>query len=340
MKLSIFKVNQLGDSIVFLPVLRMFSEVLGKDSFSLFTTPIASQIFGPYLPKSHLILKKEIYFNSWRSPGSLLNIAQFSFRNRSKVSWLDLDQGAWAHSLARVFGGCHRYGGPSLHLNACLRSVNRVVSYDSNTTIAQWSWEIAKMMMDEAFDIKISDHPPRLDLQHLILDDEKRFKSDILIHPGSSREYQRWSSQAYADLAEALSRDYSVTWVQSPEIPAVKLSSSIRVINQASVSELVSSIFYSKLFIGNNSGPLNIAYALGTPSVSLWGPTHDLWRPSWNPERHQILRKQGIACLPCDTEIRPKNICSNKDQPFVCLQSWSVDEVEKEVRDWISKTSK
>ncbi len=77
------------------------------------------------------------------------------------------------------------------------------------------------------------------------------------------------------------------------------------------------------LFVTNDSGPLHLGLALGTPTVALFGPTHPdlvLYRP--NAPKSTFLY-QPAPCSPClhHTEILP---CGGDNH---CLQSISVDSV-------------
>jgi ADP-heptose:LPS heptosyltransferase len=52
------------------------------------------------------------------------------------------------------------------------------------------------------------------------------------------------------------------------------------------------------LFIGNDSGPAHLAEAVGTPSVTLFGPTDPRrWAPL-DQRAHPIVR-EPVGCSPC-----------------------------------------
>ena len=55
-----------------------------------------------------------------------------------------------------------------------------------------------------------------------------------------------------------------------------------------------------RLLVANDSGPVHIATAVGTPVVAIFGPSNDR---AWGPypahdERHQVVR-EVLACAPC-----------------------------------------
>jgi ADP-heptose:LPS heptosyltransferase len=70
----------------------------------------------------------------------------------------------------------------------------------------------------------------------------------------------------------------------------------------------------SRLFIGNNSGPLHIAAALGVPGVSTIGPADPV---KWSPlGPGQIVLRSDLKCSPCN-----RGICKGHE----CMKDISVE---------------
>lgn len=79
----------------------------------------------------------------------------------------------------------------------------------------------------------------------------------------------------------------------------------------------------ASLFLTNDSGPLHLALALGTPTVAMFGPTHPdliLYRP--NPPR-SIFLYEPIYCSPC-LHHTPTPPCAGDNK---CIQAISPDSV-------------
>lgn len=79
----------------------------------------------------------------------------------------------------------------------------------------------------------------------------------------------------------------------------------------------------SRVLVGNDSGPMQIAVALGVPTVVPWGPS-DLPRNAPRGPEHDVIFK-GLPCSPCyrmpgDSKV---HLCHD----HVCLSSIAVDEV-------------
>jgi ADP-heptose:LPS heptosyltransferase len=81
------------------------------------------------------------------------------------------------------------------------------------------------------------------------------------------------------------------------------------------------------LFVGNDSGPMQISVALGVPTVVPWGPS-DLPRNAPKGTEHTVIFK-GLPCSPCyrmpgDSTV---HLCGDRQ----CLSQISVDEVVRAV---------
>lgn len=101
------------------------------------------------------------------------------------------------------------------------------------------------------------------------------------------------------------------------------------------VAELVCLLRRARLFIGNDSGPLHLAAAVGVPTVSFFGPESPaMYGPRGGA--HTVLYK-GVACSPC------LNVHTSKDNSAcrnnVCLQAISVDEAWAAVRARLAESA-
>jgi len=98
-----------------------------------------------------------------------------------------------------------------------------------------------------------------------------------------------------------------------------------------SVSQLASILKRCQLFISNDSGPVHIASAVGTPVISIFGRNQKGLSPNrWGPvgKKDKILHKE-VGCIEC--------LAHNCNKEFACLKAITVDDVLK-VADEILKT--
>ncbi len=158
----------------------------------------------------------------------------------------------------------------------------------------------------------------------------------------SPLEYKRrWPLPAYKALIERLLDAYGgfrLVLVGSSEDTAYVsmlvglLGTDARLVNlcgSIDVEQLVLLLGRAHLYIGNDSGPLHIAVALGTPTVSFFGPeTPVLYGPRGGA--HTVLYK-NIPCSPC------LDVYNSKENPFcqnnLCMQAIGLEEAWAAVRE-------
>ncbi len=319
MTLLIFKVNQLGDNVVFLPVVQSLLAAHPGWRLVLLTSPTAARLYEVCAPQVELRVFETAKFNgAWRRPWQLLSLAAQIRALRPDACLLGDDQGSVAHLLARLSGAKTCVGPATQHvrLNRLLHTrVDPVLT----EPVATHNWRIAKA----GFALPDSMPPP--DLTAFGTDRSQA----IVIHAGGSREYQRWPLPNYIGLANRLAQTHPVRWiVQGHE---AGLDDTVQQVQTSSLDDLVRVIAGARLYIGNNSGPMHLATACGTPGVILIGPSSPRWDPVWHGEKFDLLREPRLSCQPCDTPARPVNHCTNTEAPMACLNRWTVDAVHARV---------
>jgi len=93
----------------------------------------------------------------------------------------------------------------------------------------------------------------------------------------------------------------------------------IDLVGRTTIRELAVVLRRTQLLLANDSAPLHLAAALGTPVVGLYGPT-SVARARPYGEGHRAMRVV-LPCSPCE-----KKTCANPVQ-FECLTAVSADEV-------------
>lgn len=83
--------------------------------------------------------------------------------------------------------------------------------------------------------------------------------------------------------------------------------------------------------VTNDSGLMHLAVAVGTPTVTIYGPTSP---GSWNPQRppHRYLQAQGLACLVCNRDRCPYG--------HECMEWVSPDQVASETEAVLSSVKR
>jgi heptosyltransferase-2 len=338
MNLALFKVNNLGDNIVFLPVVQALRKRFPDWRLMVFTSPAAAELYAGLVPPARLVALSRADFNrGWRKPWQMARWFGKMAAFRSDASLVAPDQGSVAHLLARLAGGGIRAGGAGLTIRL-QGTLTHAVPFAANQTIAQWNWEVARALLSALGERDWPAEPPAPDLSSLVGPPPPSAGAPrIVIHAGSSREYQRWPLAAYSELAARLARDFQVVWVLRPDTAATRLAPSVRVVEMHSLRDLVTWLAASDLYVGNNSGPMHLVSSLGLPAIILTGPTHFCWDPFWHRESVRLLRAPGLACLPCDRHDFGADVCQNAANPMACMRYWSVEAVEAACRGQLGR---
>jgi predicted lipopolysaccharide heptosyltransferase III len=154
----------------------------------------------------------------------------------------------------------------------------------------------------------------------------------VVLQPGARYWFKAWPPERFAALADRLSAEYGCrvvlggnaeeqTLVQ--EIASQSNSRPIGMAGLADVRTFAAVVKRARLFVGNDSGAMHIAAAVGTPLVALFGPSNP---GEWGPRggRAAVLYK-NLDCRAC---FHPT--CYQGEQS--CMKLISVEEVLASVR--------
>ncbi len=133
-----------------------------------------------------------------------------------------------------------------------------------------------------------------------------------LVHPGASVSEKRWPGEAFGQVAEGLTRrGYKVAVTGSvgekelTQLVSEAAPGSLDLGGETDLSTLIALVARASVVVSNDTGPAHLAYALRTPSVTLFGPSTDAGR--WGPldgERHAVLEGDPISNIPVGEVLR------------------------------------
>lgn len=149
-----------------------------------------------------------------------------------------------------------------------------------------------------------------------------------VLHPGATAASRRYPPESFAMAAQELSKNYgwriAVTGGQSEgdlcEEVASRIGPAATVIAPQSLAELAALIKRSPLLITNNTGPVHIAAAVGTPVVDLYALTNPQHTPWQVP--HRTL-SHDVPCKYCYRSVCPEqhNSCLRLVSPRDVVQA-------------------
>lgn len=127
------------------------------------------------------------------------------------------------------------------------------------------------------------------------------------IHPWGSWKAKRWGLEKFAALADRLVEDLRagivLLWGPGEKEYAEEVQTLARnpttLAPTTSLKELGALLWWCQLVIANDSGPMHISAAVGTPTVGIFGPTNSRLQGPYG-ESHEVAQKEGLACLGCN----------------------------------------
>ena len=164
----------------------------------------------------------------------------------------------------------------------------------------------------------------------------------VAIHPSASCVSKRWMPERFAQVADRLAdkQRVRVCLIAGPDdvryAEAVQQRMQQPAINAAgrlSIGELAALLKRCRLLISNDSGPVHVAAAVGTPVVDIFGRNQAGLSPQrWGPlgAGHVVLHKE-VGCVTC--------LAHDCDIEFLCLTSLQVDEVYRAAVAILQRTS-
>ncbi len=163
-------------------------------------------------------------------------------------------------------------------------------------------------------------------------------KPIIGVNPGAGTKAKQWPASKFAKLVQRLSQEKKATVVITGSPAEVDLANNVArksgvspiiAAGQTSLLELAALQSKLDLYISNDSGPMHMAAAVGTPVIDLHSGTDypSMWRP-WGDEHTVLSYAEKCDKLPCF-----KTECDYFNHG--CLDLISVDEVVSTVQKYL-----
>lgn len=134
-----------------------------------------------------------------------------------------------------------------------------------------------------------------------------------VVHPGASAPSRRYPVESMAAAVRIAAGGHAVHWViagQGDDAPRVAaLATALpadvcrSVVDGATLGELAALLEGARLLVGNNSGPMHLAAAVGTPTVVAYALTNPQHTPWGVPAR---VLSHPVACRHCLKSVCPE----------------------------------
>lgn len=160
----------------------------------------------------------------------------------------------------------------------------------------------------------------------------------VFVNPAAAKTPRAWSSERFRQLAEYIADKHQVQVLVHQHPPfraptAWPRHPQVRVIEDATLVQLGAVIQRCRLYVGNDSGPMHVAAALGIPTVGIYGSSSPgRTSPSGDSNTSHLAVSSYFSCSPCrerffeDCPSPP----SREGRP-PCLDEINVDTVAEQV---------
>ncbi|MFH1867657.1 MAG: lipopolysaccharide heptosyltransferase II [Candidatus Omnitrophota bacterium] len=153
---------------------------------------------------------------------------------------------------------------------------------------------------------------------------------------GGTSFRKQWPKENFLEIAKVLCGELNLKVVligsgEDKQMCGYIKEKEARCIDLCGETDLLTSagiIDKARMLIANDGGPLHIAAALGTDTVSIFGPVDDkVYGPYPVSEKHIVIRNDSLSCRPCYRNFKIPE-CGHRD----CLNKISAQTVVEAVK--------
>jgi predicted lipopolysaccharide heptosyltransferase III len=303
-RVLIIKLRYLGDVLLSTPVLAALRTAFPQARLSMLVNPGTEAMLAenPHLDEV-LIVERG------RSPLRQLRFVAALRRRRFDLV-VDLTDGDRAAIVSRLTGAAVRVG-----FNRGDRWRGRLYTHLVPMRQQPVSMVRQHLMALETLGIPVAPSPPVLNvraadesaaLDALAAAEIAPAERFVAVHPGARWWFKSWPADRFAGLIDYIQGKLGLKVVLLGGDQEHGIATAIlghveigcrSLVGRLTLLELAALLRRAALFIGNDSGPMHIAAAMGTPVIGLFGPSDPrMWGPAG--QNHVVFYK-GIDCRPC-----------------------------------------
>jgi ADP-heptose:LPS heptosyltransferase len=312
-KVALLRASRIGDFLCTTPALRALRAALPEAEITMITLPLLRELVArsPHLDRFAAFPGFPGIAEQFFEAHQTIQFLQSMQSERFDLALQMQGSGVYSNQFmlllgARATAGFVRCDDPAGRLDAALpfpqkgHEIQRMLALITFLGIPTQGEEMEFPLWSE-------DHA----IAEMLLMDTKR--PLIGLHTSARDATRRWDLHRFAAVSKELMQCYGGTVVILGELedrPAGEMLAQevggpwLNLVGRTSLAELGAVITRLSVLITNDSGPAHIAYALGTPTVTIFGGS--------SPERygppksrlHQVLAHE-VPCRPCDYQVCP-----------------------------------
>jgi len=158
------------------------------------------------------------------------------------------------------------------------------------------------------------------------------------LNPGARWQTKRWLEEGFIDVGRRMAKELGaqvIVFGGPDEVDLCKRvavgigKEGISVAGRVGLKETAALINRCKVFVSNDSGPMHMATAVGTPVVAIFGPTVQGF--GFSPLGKSIVVEKELRCRPCS--LHGSDSCPKGH--FECMKKINADEVFERVKEMV-----
>ncbi|MFN0158741.1 MAG: glycosyltransferase family 9 protein, partial [Bacteroidota bacterium] len=300
--------NQLGDMLCVVPLLRSLRQKLPDAHVTLMASPVNHDVM-----RNNRFVDRVINFDKSLGVVGMMRLIGELRREKFQLAVVPstVSTSFTSDMLGFLSGAQFRIGAGSIDGNEAPPGFffNLPVDLDWRSTPhrhqSQRNWDVCAQYLEESND---------LTSEMTLTDDEKgkgrtfveavrgQHEAVIAFHPGAGKVPNRWPADRFAMLAEILSAEFHaavlITSGPMDDEPIRGMVSQLNIkhtlVANKPIREVAAILASTDLVISNDTGIMHVGAAVGTPVLSLFGPTDaEQWAPKG--ERNRYIQGENGA---------------------------------------------
>jgi len=311
-KFLIIKLSSIGDIVHALPFLR----TLRKNHPDAYIAWVIEESFqdlikwnpdlDEVIPIRTKYWRKNLSIKSWNEICQIRKL----FKKRQFDWTFDLQGLIKTGVISRMSGAPNRVG---FHRDNCREKINTWFNNNQSKYLSSGSHIVDRCLSQLS---ALGDFHPQTEFtisiraedehtsEAFMMENNKLTEKPIAgINPGAGFPTKLWSIERYAQFADRLTEELGfsilLTWGPGEEDLVRNISNSMKqqswIAPATSIAESIGLYKKLSLFVGSDSGPFHICWALGIPTVSVWGPTDPDRNGAYSNKHEAVFHKLNCS---------------------------------------------
>ncbi len=314
--------DQLGDMLCVVPLLRGLRQRYPDAYIALMASPVNHDVMlnNPYVNRIINYDKREFLGGAWVKIGSFVSFVQNLRREKFEIAIVPstVSTSTTSDLLAYLCGAKYRIGAGEINGKANPSSI-----FFNFPVRLKWEESEHRHQTLRNLDVvhglwlNVTDLTLKIGLTEEEIDEAKLFLSNmkqppvsfISYHPGAGKVPNRWDAERFANVANVLSSECKtgtmITCGPMDDEPVTmmkqKLTTPYQLIEQKKIRQVAAILSLAQLVVSNDTGIMHVAAAVGTPVLSLFGPTDpEQWAPIGTKHRYIVGKGRDINSIVVD----------------------------------------